>query len=101
VEEKEEALDRLEDWLGNIDMAVNFHKIGGFPALKQCLASEHATLRYLQKAIASVIIFHTKFGGFFTQNWRISRPQTVEKSARKIPIADFFCFPIGCTQISG
>lgn len=45
LEDKEETLDRLEDWLGNIDMAINFHKIGGFPALWQCLTSEHPTLR--------------------------------------------------------
>ena len=38
-EVKEEVLDQLEDWLGNIDMAVNFHKVGGLPSLERCLAS--------------------------------------------------------------
>merc|ERR1711963_272463 len=42
---QEEVLDCLEDWLGTIDMACNFHKIGGFVAIKQCLASPHASLR--------------------------------------------------------
>ena len=38
-------LDCLEDWLGNIDMSCNFHKIGGLPALEKCLASEEPSLR--------------------------------------------------------
>merc|ERR1711963_911890 len=41
LETKEEVLDCL----GTIDMACNFHKIGGFVAIKQCLASPHASLR--------------------------------------------------------
>lgn len=45
LDTKEEVLDCLEDWLGTIDMACNFHKIGGFAALRQCLASPHASLR--------------------------------------------------------
>ena len=45
LETKEEVLDCLEDWLGTIDMACNFHKIGGFVAIKQCLDSPHASLR--------------------------------------------------------
>jgi len=45
LEDKEETLDRLEDWLGNLDMANNFHKIGGFEALKTCLLSQHPSLR--------------------------------------------------------
>ena len=44
LETKEEVLDCLEDWLGTIDMACNFHKIGGFIAITQCLASPHASL---------------------------------------------------------
>merc|ERR1712107_458549 len=42
LETKEEVLDCLEDWLGTIDMACNFHKIGGFVAIQQCLDSPHA-----------------------------------------------------------
>jgi len=45
LEDKEEALDLLEDWLGNIDHAINFHKIGGFTVLKGCLSSPHAPIR--------------------------------------------------------
>lgn len=45
LETKEEVLDCLEDWLGNIDTAVNFHKIGGFASLTSCLSSPHPSLR--------------------------------------------------------
>jgi len=45
LEEKEEVLDCLEDWLGNIDVAVNFHKIGGYSCLKNCLLGPHPSLR--------------------------------------------------------
>jgi len=45
LDEKEETLDSLEDWLGNIDMAMNFHKIGGFSCLKKSLISPHPSLR--------------------------------------------------------
>jgi len=45
LDTKEETLDCLEDWLGNIDMAMNFHKIGGFAALRKCLLSQHPSLR--------------------------------------------------------
>jgi len=45
LDEKEEVLDKLEDWLGNIDMAVNFHKIGGYSCLKNCLTCPHPSLR--------------------------------------------------------
>jgi len=45
LDEKEEVLDKLEDWLGNIDMAVNFHKIGGYSCLRNCLSCPHPSLR--------------------------------------------------------
>jgi len=45
LETKEEALDCLEDWVGQLDMAVNFHKVGGYTALQRCLESSHASLR--------------------------------------------------------
>ena len=44
-EEKEEVLDLLEDWLGSIDMAINFHKIGGFSCLRKCLQSSSPGVR--------------------------------------------------------
>ena len=44
-DEKEEVLDMLEDWLGNIDMAINFHKIGGYSCLKKCLQSSSSRIR--------------------------------------------------------
>ncbi len=52
---QEETLDRLEDWLGNIDMAINFHKIGGYPALKHCLTSEHPTLRFEEDTLLTYV----------------------------------------------
>lgn len=45
LDAKEIALDCLEDWVGQIDMAANFHKIGGYTALQSCLESPHASLR--------------------------------------------------------
>jgi len=45
IDEKEEVLDLLEDWLGNIDMAINFHKVGGFSSLRSCLQSPSPGLR--------------------------------------------------------
>ena len=45
LEDKEEVLDNLEDWIGNIDMAINFHKIGGFSSLRSCLSCPHPSLR--------------------------------------------------------
>ena len=45
LDDKEEVLDKLEDWLGNIDMAINFHKIGGYTCLKSCLTCPHPSLR--------------------------------------------------------
>ena len=45
LDDKEEALDLLEDWVGQIDMAANFHKIGGYTALASCLESPHPSLR--------------------------------------------------------
>lgn len=45
LEDKEEVLDNLEDWIGNIDMAINFHKIGGFTSLRSCLSCPHPSLR--------------------------------------------------------
>ena len=38
------AFDCVEDWVGQIDMANNFHKLGGFVALHACLASPHDEL---------------------------------------------------------
>ena len=45
LDDKEEVLDNLEDWCGNIDMAVNFHKIGGYSSLRSCLQCPHPSLR--------------------------------------------------------
>ena len=38
-------MDKLEDWLGNIDMANNFHKIGGYSCLRKCLSSPSPAVR--------------------------------------------------------
>ena len=48
----EEDLEKIEyifdctgDWVGQVDMANNFHKIGGFDSLFKCLKSPHASVR--------------------------------------------------------
>ena len=47
LEEAEEAFEAIGDWVGNIDMANNFHKIGGFIALKRCIkSSPHSIIRW-------------------------------------------------------
>merc|ERR1711944_151190 len=45
VEKVEYAFECISDWVDQIDMANNFHKIGGFNALKTCLKSTHASIR--------------------------------------------------------
>lgn len=46
IKEGEAVFEAISDWIGNIDMANNFHKIGGFPVLKQCIKlSPHSTIR--------------------------------------------------------
>ncbi|QQP53223.1 Hsp70binding protein 1like [Caligus rogercresseyi] len=39
------VLECIEDWVGQIDMAVNFHKVGGFEAVLHTLQSPHEALR--------------------------------------------------------
>ena len=41
---QEEALDIIEDWTDNIDMANNFYVLGGYQALRLCLKSPHNSL---------------------------------------------------------
>merc|ERR1719412_355333 len=41
----EYAFECIDDWIGQIDMANNFHKIGGFHCLKKCLKSPHDVIR--------------------------------------------------------
>merc|ERR1719415_289232 len=43
-DEVEEAFEAIADWVGNIDMANNFHKIGGFVVLKRCIKSSPYSL---------------------------------------------------------
>ncbi len=38
------AFDCVEDWVGQIEMANNFQRLGGFVALRGCLASPHDEL---------------------------------------------------------
>ena len=45
ISKVEYAFDCIGDWVGQIDMANNFHKIGGFNVLKKCLKSPHDTIR--------------------------------------------------------
>ena len=47
LEEAEIAFEAIGDWVGNIDMANNFHKIGGFVVLKRCIkSSPHSLIRW-------------------------------------------------------
>ena len=41
LSEQLDAFETVENYCGEIDMANNFHKIGGFEALKICLSSPH------------------------------------------------------------
>lgn len=45
IEKIEYVFECISDWVDQIDMANNFHKIGGFNALKTCLKSTHASIR--------------------------------------------------------
>ena len=45
IEKIEYAFECIGDWVDQIDMANNFHKIGGFECLKTCLKSNHASIR--------------------------------------------------------
>merc|ERR1712018_764477 len=47
LEEAELAFEATGDWVGNIDMANNFQKIGGFVILKRCIkSSPHSLIRW-------------------------------------------------------
>lgn len=47
IGEAEVAFEAISDWVGNIDMANNFHKIGGFVILKRIIkSSPHYVLRW-------------------------------------------------------
>ncbi|TRY69184.1 hypothetical protein TCAL_05618 [Tigriopus californicus] len=43
--DQELAFGAAEDWTGQIDMANNFHKLGGFQALEMCMRSPHSLCR--------------------------------------------------------
>ena len=45
IDKIEYAFECIDDWIGQIDMANNFHKIGGFHCLKKCLKSPHEVVR--------------------------------------------------------
>jgi len=45
IEKVEYAFECISDWVDQIDMANNFHKIGGFDSLKSCLKSDYASIR--------------------------------------------------------
>lgn len=45
IEKVEYAFECISDWVDQIDMANNFHKIGGFDSLKACLKSDYASIR--------------------------------------------------------
>lgn len=45
IDEVVEAFERVGDWVDNIDMANNFHKLGGFKVLERCLRSPTPSIR--------------------------------------------------------
>jgi len=45
IEKIEYVFDCIGDWVGQVDMANNFHKVGGFDSLSKCLKSPHASVR--------------------------------------------------------
>ncbi|XP_068208032.1 hsp70-binding protein 1 [Palaemon carinicauda] len=45
IEEQEEALDTISEYVEDLNYAKDLHNMGGFPALFQCLDSPHASLR--------------------------------------------------------
>lgn len=44
--ESEEALQQIANYVDNIDIANDFHKIGGFCIFRPCLDSSHGSLRW-------------------------------------------------------
>lgn len=46
AEEYEEALETISDIVDNIDLANDFHKMGGFDVLIECLKSSHTSLQW-------------------------------------------------------
>jgi len=45
VTQQEIAIENILRYVDNMDNANDFHKIGGFPVLKECLRSSHSTIR--------------------------------------------------------
>jgi len=45
VTEQEQAIEMIEEYVDDINYAMDFCKMGGFPALLRCLNSPHSTLR--------------------------------------------------------
>ncbi|XP_063606152.1 hsp70-binding protein 1-like [Penaeus indicus] len=45
VTEQEEAIQQIEEHVDDLNHAMDFYKMGGFPALLRCLNSPHASLR--------------------------------------------------------
>lgn len=44
--QREAALDQILEWADNFDVAIDFHKMGGFPILIQCLKSSNSGVRW-------------------------------------------------------
>ena len=57
IEKVEYAFECISDWVDQIDMANNFHKIGGFESLKTCLKSDYASIRSASANAIGKIIF--------------------------------------------
>ncbi|XP_012285893.1 hsp70-binding protein 1 isoform X2 [Orussus abietinus] len=59
--EHELALERIADFVGNIDLANDFYKIGGFPILKSCLNSTHSSIRWRAAEIIAELTQNNPF----------------------------------------
>lgn len=45
ISEQEAALETIEEYVDDLNYAVDLHKMGGYPVLVSCLESPHASLR--------------------------------------------------------
>ena len=76
---QEEALDIIEDWTDDIDMANNFYTLGGFQALRLCLRSPHNSL--VAGAMNAI--------GVIAQNNPLSQGRTIEFNGIYLPMTEF------------
>lgn len=61
IEEYEAAVETILDQIDNIDIACDFHKIGGFMVLYPCLKSPHAKIRAFGCELLAVLCQHNPY----------------------------------------